>query len=111
MPSIWIATGAGALGGLVGVPFIAATTFKAVPFVFVVLAIGLAWLQRRGTTATPRERVQLRSGWKGTAWLLLVGGFALPLLTVPGIPLTVFVIASALIGAFVDILGDRIVPA
>ena len=81
------------------------------PFVFVVLAIGLAWLQRRGTIATPRERVRLRSGWKVTAWLLLVGGFALPLLTVPGIPLTVFVVASALIGAVVDMLGDRIVPA
>ncbi|MEO8572112.1 MAG: hypothetical protein ABI553_10490 [Chloroflexota bacterium] len=111
MPTVWIAAGAGALGGLVGIASLVAGVFKAVPFAFVLLAIALAWIQRRGTTADARDRARLRLAWKAAAWLLLAGGFALPLLTVPGLPITlILVIAGALLGALADALGNRIMP-
>ena len=112
VPGAWLAAAAGAIGGLVAIPVLAASIFGTIPLVFVMLALGLIWIQRLGLSAPAPDRARVRLAWKAAAWLLLAGGLAVPLRNVPGDVTTVSLIAaSSLIGVLVDATGDRIVPA
>jgi hypothetical protein len=105
------AAAVGGLAGLVTIPSVAAALFRALPLSFVLLAIGLIWLQRLGMTAEPRDRFRVRLAWKAAAWLLLAGGLALPLQNVAGLPAAVALIGGcAILGVAVDAIGDRVVP-
>lgn len=112
VPTAWLAAAAGAIGGLVGISSVVAMLFEALPLAFVLLAIGLIWIQRLGSTASAPDRPRVRVAWKASAWLFLAGGLAVPLRDVPGGAATVALIAGcALLGVLADAAGDRIVPA
>lgn len=112
VPTPWLAAAAGAIGGLLGVASVVAALFDALPLAFVLLAIGLIWIQRLGSTASAVDRPRVRLAWKASAWLFLAGGLAVPLRDVPGDAATVALIGGcALLGILANVAGDRIVPA
>ena len=81
------------------------------PLSFVLLAIALVMLQRRGLAARTEDRGRVRVAWAATAWLILAGALASPLLGVPGIPVQLALIAaSAGIAVLAVRLAARIVP-
>ena len=103
---------AGAIGGLATLPQIAAALFQAAPLSFVLLAIALVTLQRRGLMARAADRGRVRIGWAATAWLILAGALASPLLGVDGAPVRVALIAAcAGIAALLVRLADRVIPS
>lgn len=112
VPTAWLAAAAGAIGALVGVASVVAALFDVLPLAFVLLAIGLIWIQRLGTTANALARPRVRLVWKASAWLFLAGGLAVPLRDIPGDASIVALIAGcALLAVFADAAGDRIIPA
>jgi hypothetical protein len=107
-----LAVAAGALGGAVGIPTLAAALFRGLPLAFVLLAIALIWMQRLGATARPTDRPRVRVAWKASAWLLLAAGVALPLMSLAGLaPALALVAVRALVAVLVNAIGDRVVPA
>jgi hypothetical protein len=112
VPTAWLTAAAGAIGGLVGIASVVAALFEVLPLAFVLLAIGLIWIQRLGSTASASDRSRVRLAWKAAAWLFLAGGLAVPLRNVPGETVTVaLIVGCALLGVLANAAGDRIVPA
>ena len=108
---IWLAATAGAIGGLATIPFLGAALFDALPLSFLMLAIGLIWLQRLGARAGPGDLGRVRSAWAATAWLLLAGGLAAALPDVSNVVARVaFAVACAALAALTIMVADRIVP-